>query len=255
VRNDGRRRPGLTALVAGALLLAAAGVGAAAREGSQPVPDAGEVPSAVLTPGRSTSAAPTASPSGPAAAPAASPETGVAAVPDGVPAPSGTPAEAASPGATLTPAPDRSFLPTTLLVPAIGVAAPVVPTTADDKGALVVPENPRDVGWWSGGAAPGAPYGTVLMAGHVDSAEKGLGSLVDLSRTPVGAVVTVTGQRGTSAAYRVVARRSYPKATLPWRDLFRQDVRARLLVVTCGGEFDRRTGHYERNVVVFAVPA
>ena len=30
---------------------------------------------------------------------------------------------------------------------------------------------------------------------------------------------------------------------------------ARLLLVTCGGEFDRRTGHYERNVVVFAVPA
>jgi hypothetical protein len=32
-------------------------------------------------------------------------------------------------------------------------------------------------------------------------------------------------------------------------------VPTRLLLVTCGGEFDRRTGHYERNVVVFAVPA
>ena len=152
-------------------------------------------------------------------------------------------------------APDRSFRPTALRVPAIDVDAPVVSTRVDAAGALVVPESPREVGWWSGGAAPGAPYGTTLMAGHVDSAEEGLGSLVDLSRTPVGATVTVRGTGGSSATYRVVARRSYPKATLPWRDLFRQDVRARLLLVTCGGEFDRRTGHYERNVVVFAVPA
>ena len=78
--------------------------------------------------------------------------------------------------------------------------------------------------------------------------------LVDLSRAPIGARVTVGGPGGASQAYRVVARRSYPKATLPVRDLFRQDVPARLLLVTCGGQFDRSTGHYERNVVVFAVP-
>ena len=152
-------------------------------------------------------------------------------------------------------APDRSFRPTALRVPAIDVDAPVVQTAADARGALVVPESPREVGWWSGGAAPGAPYGTILMAGHVDSAEEGLGSLVDLSRAPVGATVTVSGADGDSATYRVVARRSYPKASLRWSELLRQDVPARLLLVTCGGEFDRRTGHYERNVVVFAVPA
>jgi hypothetical protein len=150
---------------------------------------------------------------------------------------------------------DRSFRPTALRVPAIDVDAPVVPTGVDDTGGLVIPASPREVGWWSGGAAPGAPYGTILMAGHVDSAEEGLGSLVDLSRAPVGATVTVGGAEGSAGTYRVVARRSYPKATLPWRELFRQDVPARLLLVTCGGEFDRRTGHYERNVVVFAVPA
>jgi hypothetical protein len=210
----------MTGLVAGALLLAAAGVGAVRGFGPQPGPDAGAVPAAV-----------------------------VAAVP------SPTTTAAPPPRGSLTVAPDRSFRPTALRVPAIDVDAPVVATRVDATGALVVPESPREVGWWSDGAAPGAPYGTILMAGHVDSAEEGLGSLVDLSRTPVGATVTVRGAEGRSATYRVVARRSYPKATLPWRDLFRQDVRARLLLVTCGGEFDRRTGHYERNVVVFAVPA
>jgi hypothetical protein len=211
----------MTGLVAGALLLATAGVGAVRGVGPQPGPDAGAVPAAVVAEGLSPS----------------------------------TKTTTAAPRGSLTVAPDRSFRPTALRVPAIDVDAPVVSTRVDAAGALVVPESPREVGWWSGGAAPGAPYGTILLAGHVDSAEEGLGSLVDLSRTPVGATVTVRGDGGSSATYRVVARRSYPKATLPWRDLFRQDVRARLLLVTCGGEFDRRTGHYERNVVVFAVPA
>jgi hypothetical protein len=210
----------MTALVAGALLLATAGVGAVRGVGPRPAADAGTVPAAVVAEG-----------------------------------PSPTTTAPPPPRGSLTVAPDRSFRPTSLRVPSIDVDAPVVSTRVDTTGALVVPESPREVGWWSGGAAPGAPFGTILMAGHVDSAEQGLGSLVDLSRTPVGATVTVRGDGESSATYRVVARRSYPKATLPWRDLFRQDVRARLLLVTCGGEFDRRTGHYERNVVVFAVPA
>jgi hypothetical protein len=225
----------MTGLVAGALLLAAAGVGAVRGGVPQTAPDTGTVPGAV--------AAERPTPTTPTTATTPTTPTTAAAPP--------TPA----PGGTLTVAPDRSFRPTALRVPAIDVAAPVVPTGVDAKGAMVVPESPREVGWWSGGAAPGAPYGTILLAGHVDSAEEGLGSLVDLSRTPIGATVTVRGAGGSSATYRVVARRSYPKATLPWRELFRQDVRARLLLATCGGEFDRRTGHYERNVVVFAVPA
>lgn len=241
MRPSRHRRPGLAPVVAGALLLAATGVGAAVRAGDGPAPDAGVVP---------TSTAPSAS------APAeTAPTPGAPAEAAPTPSPSRRAAPRAAGAATLTPAPDRSFLPSNLRVAAIGAVAPVVPTTVDDKGGLGIPDDPRQVGWWSGGAAPGSPYGTVLLAGHVDSAQEGLGSLVDLSRTPIGATVRVSGPAGASQAYRVVARRSYPKATLPWRELFRQDVPARLLLVTCGGEFDRRTGHYERNVVVFAVPA
>ncbi|SES49396.1 Sortase family protein [Pedococcus cremeus] len=240
MRPSRHRRPGLAPVVAGALLLAATGVGAAVRAADRPAPDAGVVPTGSARAGAPSGTAPSAgAPSGTAPAPSATSRT----------------AAKAAGAATLTPAPDRSFLPSNLRVAAIGAVAPVVPTTVDDKGGLGIPDNPRQVGWWSGGAAPGSPYGTVLLAGHVDSAEEGLGSLVDLSRTPIGATVRVSGPAGVSQAYLVVARRSYPKATLPWRELFRQDVPARLLLVTCGGEFDRSTGHYERNVVVFAVPA
>ena len=230
--DTGRRsRRGTVPVVAGVLLLAATGLGVAVKVFDQPLPDAGALPAPAVT------ATPPPESAGPrtTGSPTASPQ-----------------ASTGSTGPTI--ATDRSFEPTRVRVPAIGVSAPVVPTSVDGRGALGIPEDPREVGWWSGGAAPGSPYGTTLLAGHVDSASKGLGSLVDLSRAPIGARVTVTGADGRSQSYRVVARRSYPKATLPTRELFRQDVPARLLLVTCGGQFDRSTGHYERNVVVVAVP-
>jgi len=138
-------------------------------------------------------------------------------------------------------------------VSALGVDAPVVHEVVDGSGALSLPQDPRTVGWWGAGAAPGAPVGTVVLAGHVDSEQQGAGALYPLAGTPVGARVVVSGPRG-EATYVVQARRRYAKDALPWRDLFRQDVEARLLLVTCGGDFDRATRHYSDNVVVYAVP-
>ena len=84
--------------------------------------------------------------------------------------------------------------------------------------------------------------------------------------SPADVAAKLRGGPNTAGVFRGSAGLAAPQVALvfsgqgtQWpgmgRDLFRQDVRARLLLVTCGGEFDRRTGHYERNVVVFAVPA
>ena len=149
--------------------------------------------------------------------------------------------------------PDASFVPDRVRVAALGLDAPVVRESVDDGGALALPEDPRTVGWWGAGAAPGAPLGTIVLAGHVDSEQQGAGALFPLARTPVGARVVLSGPGG-DASYVVQARRRFAKDDLPWRDLFRQDVGARLLLVTCGGEFNPATRHYTDNVVVYAVP-
>ena len=47
--------------------------------------------------------------------------------------------------------------------------------------------------------------------------------------------------------------RSMRKEALPG-DVYSLRGRARLVLVTCGGPFNRTTGHYRDNIVVTAVP-
>ena len=66
-----------------------------------------------------------------------------------------------------------TFIPEQVILPG-GSTAAVRPASTVD-GQLVVPENVRHVGWWDGSASVGDPYGSTVIAGHVDSATGGLG--------------------------------------------------------------------------------
>lgn len=145
------------------------------------------------------------------------------------------------------------FAPERLAIPRLGVNAPVVPVGVAADRSLGVPDDPAVLGWWSGGASPGGRVGSVVVDGHVDSRTRGRGALFHLRTLVPGDLVTVTGQ-GRSQRYVVIARRVYPKSALP-AETFDQRVGARLVLITCGGTFDRRTRHYADNVVVFARPA
>jgi sortase (surface protein transpeptidase) len=90
-----------------------------------------------------------------------------------------------------------------------------------------------------------------VLAGHVDSATAGLGAFAALLKVEVGDPVIVVAADGKVATYRIVARRSYPKQALP-ADVFDQSVPARLVLITCGGAFDRHRRIYLDNVVVYA---
>src|SRR5690349_6259807 len=43
-------------------------------------------------------------------------------------------------------------------------------------GLLGVPDDVRRAGWWRGSARLGAPFGSTLVAGHVDGTDQGLGA-------------------------------------------------------------------------------
>jgi hypothetical protein len=137
---------------------------------------------------------------------------------------------------------------------AVGIDAPVSPVGIDTlDGELGVSPRLGQTGWWRDGAAPAAGAGAILIAGHVDSARAGAGAFFLLHRARPGNRVQVTTENGRTFTYRVVSVRNYPKPALPI-DIYSQRGPPRLVLVTCGGPFDSRIGHYKDNVVLTAVP-
>lgn len=144
--------------------------------------------------------------------------------------------------------------PSTVTIPALGVRASVLPVHAAN-GVLGVPDDPRDLGWWADGTPVGSPVGTVVLDGHVDSAVSGEGALFDLTRLNAGDAVLVATASGRTDRFVVKARRTYRKAEGLPAEVFRADGPPRLVLITCGGPFDRTARSYLDNIVVFASPA
>lgn len=167
------------------------------------------------------------------------------------------PAELAPKPADATPVGRAAALeppPVRLAFPRLAIDAPVLPVSVGVDGLLGVPDHPRQLGWWIRSGRPGMPSGSVVIDGHVDSAALGPGAFFRLRQARPGDAVTLTNATGRSTTYTVVARRTYPKASLPAAEVFATDVGPRLVLLTCGGWFDRETRHYDDNIVVYAVP-
>ncbi len=157
-----------------------------------------------------------------------------------------------SPSSTAPPLARVGTTPVQLLLPTDREGAAVVPVGTLPSGDLQIPDNPAEVGWWAGGAAPGDAAGTVVIAGHLDSRQYGLGFFAQLGRLEIGQTVTVTDSSGQRVRYAVSARAEVAKAALP-RDLFSGSSPGRLVLITCGGSFSR-ADHYSDNVIVTAMP-
>ncbi len=166
------------------------------------------------------------------------------------PSSSGTPTTAATP----TPEGDSTLPgePTLLTIPTQRIQAPVDPVEAH-AGVLDVPPDIHHVGWWTGSALAGASEGTTVIDGHVDSAVAGEGALFRLQDLREGDPLRVdTASR--QIRYTVIGRRVISKAGPLPADLFTLTGPPRLVVISCGGPFDRATRSYVDNIVVIAVP-
>ena len=168
--------------------------------------------------------------------------------------PSPTPgtSTAPQPGQIGTPALSQRvrFIPTQVVLPG-GARAPVLPASTVN-GQLQVPVGTNRVGWWDGGAQAGDPFGSVVLAGHVDTKTEGLGFFVRLLRIRPGETVVLRGD-GHTASYRVSSIVSVPKDALATRSgAFDQTGDHRLVLITCTGNYDAGRGGYEDNLVVTA---
>ncbi|HSU02951.1 MAG TPA: class F sortase [Nocardioides sp.] len=130
------------------------------------------------------------------------------------------------------------------------VAVRPVGTTAD--GTLDVPADVDAAGWWREGSRIGDPFGSALVAAHVDSRTEGLGPFAELLGVRPGQLVVLTSEHLTQD-YAVSELRLIDKDRLSdhaWVHSARGP--HRLTLVTCAGPFDPDNGGYQRLAVVTA---
>lgn len=160
------------------------------------------------------------------------------------------------PRSPATPAPlDPPDAPVSVAVSSVRIEADVVPVGVAEDGQMELPADPDVLGWYRFGPAAGEGSGSVVLAGHVDSLTHGVGQFARLLDSRPGDQVQVQTESGTDLYYTVVDVQNIPKLELPLAEVFRHDGDEVLLLITCGGEFDRESGSYTDNVVVTAAPA
>jgi len=144
--------------------------------------------------------------------------------------------------------------PTRLVIPALGVNAPIQPVGTDPaSGEMQLPPNVSTVAWWSYGARPGDRNGVTVLAAHVDYNGR-YGLFFHLAELAKGATATVITANGSSYSFRVVSSRRVPKPALSGQGIFRTTGTPRLVLVTCGGDFVPAKRSYVDNVIVYAEP-
>lgn len=154
-----------------------------------------------------------------------------------------------SPIASVTPLP--SSKPSALVIPKIGVNAVVEHVGLDAEKRMDVPKEWKNVAWFELGPVPGQ-LGSAVMAGHLDS-PSGAAVFYSLDTLTQGDEIIVTNQDGTSLTFVVEKTATYSENQFPLQEVFENNDKKRLNLITCSGIFNKNTQLYSHRLVVFAV--
>lgn len=141
--------------------------------------------------------------------------------------------------------------PERLIVPSIGVDAPVVALSLDPDGAMPSPGGPRAVGWYSFSPTPGMPGNTVL-SGHRDWRTGAAGVFWRLGELAAGDTITVQLDDGTEVTYAVLLSVVMAPDQMPIEEVVGQTADEIITLITCEGTFDRAERDYDQRRIVWA---
>jgi sortase (surface protein transpeptidase) len=140
--------------------------------------------------------------------------------------------------------------PRRIQIPAIGVSAPVIALGLNPDHTLETPRVWGETGWYKPGPEPGE-RGPAVVVGHVDSTT-GPAVFYRLREIRRGNVITIRRSDGSSVRFRVQRVEHWPKSDFPTSRVYGHTRGAVLRLVTCSGNFNRSTGHYVDNTIVYA---
>jgi hypothetical protein len=144
--------------------------------------------------------------------------------------------------------------PTAIAIGRLGLQASVMPSGVTADGQADVPEDVSLVGWYRFGRSPGDGQGSVVLVGHRDGRVGGPGVFYGIGSLDLGDEIAVTDEAGDTWRYVVQSRESIDRADLPVQELFTRTGDPMLVLISCGGIYDRAAGGYRDNIVITAQP-
>lgn len=144
--------------------------------------------------------------------------------------------------------------PVEIRIPDINLTTNVVPSGVTEDGQAEVPENVMTVGWYRFGRAPSDKQGSTVLVAHRDGRVEGAGAFYNLGTLDVGDRITVADEDGVEWSFTVTSREAIDRSVLPTNELFTREGDPMLVLISCGGVYDRSAGGYQDNIVVTAIP-
>ncbi|MEJ5946546.1 class F sortase [Pseudokineococcus basanitobsidens] len=143
--------------------------------------------------------------------------------------------------------------PVRLRIPAIDVESDLLHLGLNEDGTLEVPprtgEDNLKAAWYDGSPRAGE-IGPTVISGHIDS-KAGPSVFYHLGELAKGDEVLVDRADGSTATFVVDGLERYPKDDFPTVRVYGNTTDPQIRLITCGGDFDRDSGHYEDNTVVY----
>lgn len=159
-----------------------------------------------------------------------------------------------------TPSPESDYTkpvvmvrsePKSIRIPRIGVDAKTSVVGREADGTMQTPDIMEHVtGWYKYSPTPGE-LGPAVIVGHVDT-YKGPSVFWRLRELAPGDKLEVSREDGTVAKFKVSSLKQFDQQNFPTQSVYGDIEYAGLRLITCGGIFDRSTGRYTSNTVVFA---
>jgi LPXTG-site transpeptidase (sortase) family protein len=140
-------------------------------------------------------------------------------------------------------------LPDRLRIPKLAVDAPVTYMGLTKTGAMAVPDNIADVGWYKNGALPGNK-GSAVLAGHIDGLKGEPGVFAHLNKLQKGDTLQVIDSNNSTISFRVKNIQTYGQDEQP-SEVFNTVDGVHLNLITCTGVWDSTQHHFLERLVVF----
>ena len=141
--------------------------------------------------------------------------------------------------------------PATLVIPAIGVSAPVTAVGIAKDGSLGVPSDAIHVAWYKYGPKPGEP-GAAVIDGHLDTIHAPEAVFYNLDKLAPGDELDVVTAAGQKLVFKVTGTETLPYDATTSAIFTTTSTVPELNLITCAGDWVKAIKLYNERFVVFS---